>query len=85
MTIDSRDRFKKGPHAKDWNQATASETYSAAIEAALLTMIASQPSDSAAANYYRLEGARTFIGILTNLTTEKPDLPPLTQNLRTNV
>lgn len=78
-------RFKTGPHAKAWNQATATEVFSAAIEASLLVMLANQPSDSAAANYYRLEGARTFVGILSNLTTEKPDTVPLTQNLKTNI
>lgn len=83
-TIDARTRFKASVHAKQWNDLTATEMYAAAVSAALLSMVASPQTDSAAANFYRLEGARHFLGILTNLTSALPVTSPVQQNLETN-
>ena len=83
MTIDNRDRFKKGPHAKAWSDITASEAFVEAVNAAMLVMLSQQKPDAEAST--RLEGARHFLGILSNLTTEKKESKLEDQNLKTNI
>lgn len=85
MTIDNRDRFKNSQHAKDWGKLAASDMWVEATNTALLTMVGQQQPDTAAANHYRLEGARHVIGILTNLTTERKEPVREDHNLKTNV
>lgn len=85
MTIDNKARFKNGPHSKTWSQVVVSEAFTEAANSAMLIMLSQQSTDAAAANSYRLEGARHFLGILLNLTSEKKDTRPEEQNLKTNI
>lgn len=62
-----------------------SEAFAEAASAALLVMVSQQTTETPAANSYRLEGARQFLGILSNLTTERKETRIEEQNLTTNV
>lgn len=83
ITLDHKSRFKSSSHAKAWGQVTASETYVEAVNAAMLVMLSQQKPDAECST--RLEGARHFLGILSNLTTEIPTPKIENQNLKTNV
>ncbi len=76
-------RFKASTHAKVWGQVTASETYIEATNAAMLEMLSQQKPDAECST--RIEGARHFLGILSNLTVDPPRPTPESQNLKTNV
>lgn len=67
-----KEQFMKGKHAKAWVDASASAMFTEAGNLALLqyaeqvTPGSNEPS-AAMANHYRLEGARQFLRVLTNL------------------
>lgn len=79
MNIDARKRFKEGPHGKMWGDFVASEAFNAAAEAALVSMAQSLPPApelaTAAANDWRMQGARLILGHLMNLTESEPAKP----------
>jgi hypothetical protein len=80
MNIDTRKRFREGPHSKAWHDITASNVFASACEAALILTVERMPkcSDmtSSAANDWRVQGARLFIDSLANLTEPEPTKPP---------
>lgn len=82
MTIDHRKTFRDSVHAKPWNNISASSDFQAAANAAMLIILESMPPPqdmgTAAANAYRVQGARQFLGIITSLTDSVPDRKPLT-------
>lgn len=64
--------FLKSPHAKQWANLSASETYRVATDAAMLEALESASSNNndpqaAMANHFRMEGARRYRKILTEL------------------
>lgn len=71
--------FAKGPMAQPWSEIASSDLFRAAASAAMLQMQANlgmaQTGVDAAANCYRLEGARTFLAIAMNLTTPPSPAP----------
>ena len=81
MNIDPKARFAASQYAKDWGKTVATEVFTEAVSVAMLQMVSCLPvsdnrsglENQAAANNYRLEGARQFLAILCNLTTKVPD------------
>jgi hypothetical protein len=65
--------FAKGPSAASWNEIAASKVFVEATSAAILQMQANlgmaKHVDEAASFHYKMEGARIFLSILTNLTS----------------
>lgn len=87
MDFSPKSNFIKGPHAASWSEVASSTMFREAGSAAMLDMQAKFPytaqANDAAANHWRMEGARTFFAILMNLTTppqEKLEVPK-THNL----
>lgn len=80
-----KQRFQETPSRQSFEQVVNEPFFQNALEAALCQMIQDQPlqamgkgeTDSflAAANAYRIEGARRFIAILTGLPTIAPAKP----------
>jgi hypothetical protein len=72
-----REAFLKTPDAGPWSKMSESMAFERAGETALLEMQAgfAEPGDPgvAAAQQYRMQGARTLLNILKNLT--KPEIP----------
>jgi hypothetical protein len=72
MNLDAKKRFNAGEHSKLWHDLVTSAAFNAASEAALVTMLAGLPKPSdlatAAANDWRMQGARMFLEQLMNLT-----------------
>jgi hypothetical protein len=76
ITIDHRRAFSESPHAKTWENVSASEVFIAAVNAAMLQMQSNQgyakDGFQVQQNTFRMEGARLFAEELMNLTTPKP-------------
>jgi hypothetical protein len=76
ISLNPKAAFAASVHAKAWDNVAASEMFVLALNAATLEMQSSlnTPKDAneAAANYYRMQGAREFALFLINLTTPKP-------------
>ncbi len=86
MTIDNKERFRNGQYSKAWSEITGGEAYVEAVNTAMLVMVAAQVGDNSPTAYaFRLEGARQFLGILSNLTTERKETKIEDQNLKTNI
>jgi hypothetical protein len=82
MILDARKNFRESDHSKVLFDAVASAWFQAGASAALITMQRnlSSPSDmgSAAANEFRLQGARQFLDIFMSLSdpeTQRARLP----------
>ena len=82
MNFDPKKRFNESEHSKAWHDAVASQVFHAAAEAALASMQINLPKVSdmatAAANDWRMQGARRFLTELMSLTepASKPDDKP---------
>lgn len=80
-----REKFRKSPHAKGWNDLVDSSQFDAAATASMLHLtqnVLQKPdnTESAAANEYRRQGAVTFLEILVNLNTEnEPNKPTVSR------
>lgn len=87
MDFSPKSNFAKGPHAASWAEIAASTMFREAGSAAMLDMQAKFPytlqAGDAAANHWRMEGARQFFAILMHLTTppEEKAAVPKTHNL----
>ena len=72
MNFDPKKAFNESEHAKAWHDLVASKGFHAAAEAALANMVLNFPSANelatAAANDWRMQGARRFLTELMNLT-----------------
>lgn len=79
MDFSPKSNFAKGPSAQPWTDVASSVLFREAASAAMLQMQANQltamGNEVAAANHYRLEGARTFLSVLMNLTTPPEEMP----------
>lgn len=79
IEINPKQAFVDSPHGKLWDNVAASEMMRNATSAAMLQMHGSMgfPNgmDEAAANDFRMQGARIFQSILVNLTTPISELP----------
>lgn len=77
MTLDARKNFRESDHSKVLFEAVATSWFQAGASAALITMQRnlSTPVDmgSAAANEFRLQGARQFLDIFMSLSD--PEAP----------
>jgi len=71
--------FAKGPYATVWTNIASSSEFRDAAGTAMLQMQANlglaATNESAAANCFKMEGARQFLSVLMNLTTP-PEEPP---------
>lgn len=92
MILSARKRFEDTPVAKAWVDVAASETFSKAAEASLLIVqdqfSRTPDASTAAANCYRLEGARVFLETLAGLglaPAEKSKNAGMPANLKHNV
>lgn len=83
--------FAKSAQAEPWAAFASSDVFRNAAGAAMLQMQANQgystTQTQAMANAYQLEGARTFLSILMNLTTPPSEAParPRSENLNHSV
>jgi hypothetical protein len=79
IEINPKQAFIDSPQSKLWANVASSEMMTVAIGAAMLqmqySMAPSDSADSAAANDFRMQGARIFAYSLLNLTTPIEDLP----------
>ena len=79
MDFSPKANFAKGPTAAAWTEVASSNLLREAASVAMLEMNATRREapdfNTAAANAFRMEGARTFLSILMNLTTP-PEAPP---------
>ena len=79
MDFSPKSNFAKGPSAAQWTEVASSLLLREAAGAAMLQMQANlgmaQNYVDASANCFRLEGARTFLSILMNLTTPPEEVP----------
>jgi hypothetical protein len=77
--IEPRKSFRKSLFSKGFQDIMDSAQFEAAANAALLEMQVGIPTapdgNAAAANNYRLEGARKVIAILMNLAAPDPEPP----------
>jgi|GEM_PF-4751059 hypothetical protein len=84
MNLDAKKRFNAGEHSKLWHDLVTSAAFGSASEAALVTMLAGLPKPSdlatAAANDWRMQGARMFLEQLMNLTEIALDKKPAPAN-----
>jgi hypothetical protein len=91
MDFSPKADFAKGPSAAAWKDAASSRVFIEAAGAAMLDMqqrqLTAMGNEVAAANHYRMEGARTFLAILMNLTTPPPEPPkrPQSENLKHDI
>jgi hypothetical protein len=90
MDIESKKRFRASEHNKDFHSFAGTETFARAVEAAMLQYVSNVGSaistDDAAANFYRIEGARRVLAVLANLTETPPERKaPPSDNLAHNV
>lgn len=80
MDFSPKVTFSKGQYAAAWAEIASSTTFREAGSAAMLQMQANQTvalnNEYAAANHFRMEGARTFFAMLMNLTTPPEAAPP---------
>jgi hypothetical protein len=79
MDFSPKSDFAKGPRAAQWTDVASSALLREAVGAAMLEMQArmgfvSNVND-AAANTFKMEGARIFLSILMNLTTPPSEAP----------
>lgn len=85
MRVAPRERFKQTAHAKDWANMSVSATFVAASDCALLhfaeTLTPAIDMTTAAANHYRLEGAKSLLRVLAGLSdiAEVPKREPIGQ------
>ena len=72
MIFDPRKRFNESDYAKQWHDTVASNSFAAAVEAAMLitqTDFRNAPDmGTAAANAWRMDGAQKFLANLMSLT-----------------
>jgi hypothetical protein len=72
MNFDPKKAFNESDHAKVWHDVVASKGFHAAAEAALANMQMNLPTPpdmaTAAANDWRMQGARRFLNELMTLT-----------------
>lgn len=86
MELDAKKRFQSSVHARPFSDFVATEAFQEAAHAAMATMQASQvgvDANQAAANYWRMEGARTYLSMLAHICdipTPRPK-PVRPQNL----
>ena len=90
MDFSPKADFAKGPRATQWTDVATSALFREAAGVAMLDMQQRQLvslGEGAAANYYRMEGARTFLSTLLNLTTPPAETPkrPQSENLRHDI
>lgn len=82
MNIDSRKRFRESEHGKSWHDTVMSNAYASAVETAMVvTQQALPPAPdmaTAAANDWRMQGARLFAKTLSDLTEVAPEQPKTT-------
>jgi len=87
MTIDPRKDFQASPHKPIWSDFSASATFAAAAQAALvqyqINLGTSTDVSNAGANGFKLVGAKQFLDVLMSLT-ETPTPTPVT-NSRANL
>lgn len=81
----ARERFIASAHRKIWHDITGTSAFEAAADTALLALTqsfgeAKDATESAAINY-RIEGARAFLSILSNLTEPIPVPRRINDNL----
>ena len=74
MNFDPKKAFNESDHAKVWHDVVASKGFHAAAEAALSNMQMNLPTApdmaTAAANDWRMQGARRFLNELMTLTEQ---------------
>jgi hypothetical protein len=79
IEINPKQAFIDSPQSKLWANVASSEMMRSAISAAMLQMHGSMGfpngANEAAANDFRMQGARIFASILVNLATPIEDLP----------
>jgi hypothetical protein len=90
MILDARKNFRDSDHSKVLFEAVATTWFQVGASAALITMQRnlSTPNDmgTAAANEFRLQGARMFLDILMSLSDPETKRTPLpTGNLNHNL
>jgi hypothetical protein len=79
MEFSPKSNFAKGPSAAAWTEVASSALLRESAGAAMLEMQARSGFVSnfndAAANNFKMEGARIFLSILMNLTTPPTETP----------
>ena len=79
IALEPKQAFIDSPQSKLWENVAESEMMRMAISAAMLQMHGSMGfpnvATEAAANDFRMQGARIFASILINLTTPPEQLP----------
>lgn len=79
MDFSPKSNFSKGPSAQPWTDVASSVLFREAAGVAMLQMQANLGmagnADTAQAAWFKLEGARTFLSVLMNLTTPPEEMP----------
>lgn len=86
MNLDPVKRFRESPHIKGWADIMASAQFQEAALAAIWqqsrNLETPDSQDSAAANFFRIQGAQDFIANLMRLGESAPEPPkPRSYNL----
>ena len=79
MDFSPKATFAKSASAEPWTAVASSALFREAASVAMLDMqqrqLTAMGNEVAAANHYRMEGARTFLSTLMNLATPPEQMP----------
>lgn len=69
-----KQRFQNSSHAEEWRAVTATLAYERAVDAAMLQLAQNLPVTTMTG--FQIEGAKTFLGILTKIAELQKDEKP---------